>query len=542
MTRTHGAPHLGLVSAALTLGLSLAPAPSARAADAPPAGTTSGQSFVIQPYLLSYQPVTDTPGLLFSGFWPNGRPNAGGQWPLVGELVEPGGQGFPGTHALVIARPGEPHRLVAQTGRPDPGPNGLTFDHVGGGVLHDSGRVTFGAAPAGQDPKERPVHGIYTGVRGDLRRALFPGDRAPGTEDGVVFGTRYDKEGEVVDGAIGMMRVSTGDRVAFFGNLVGPTINPANDYALFEGPPDASRLLVREGAAAPGAGTGVRIDTLDRGLNSAAGRIGFAARLAGDGVDESNDVAIYYGPADDLRPVLREGSAVPGMPDHTFASLAPYQPDLTPSGKLFLYADVSGPGGGEASRTGLWFGTPDAMRPIVQVGDEAPGTGGKTFTSFMGGGVNEAGEAVFLGIFDRDLPGGGNDVAVFAGSGADDLRLIAKQEDPDIGTGRVWSPVIGPNGQVAFSSEWNVFATHPNGELLSIARINHPLEVSGQTRIVDETYVDRFLDDGRLLLYLNFRGGGGGLYAVSFVPEPGAAACAAAGVALLLMRRRRRTP
>ena len=77
-----------------------------------------------------------------------------------------------------------------------------------------------------------------------------------------------------------------------------------------------------------------------------------------------------------------------------------------------------------------------------------------------------------------------------------------------------------PAGLVAFPTPEGVWATDPTGALLPVAISGQSLEINGMTKVVDTARLDRFLDDGRLLVLLGFTDRrDGGLYAVTIVPD-----------------------
>jgi len=94
-----------------------------------------------------------------------------------------------------------------------------------------------------------PVNGltdgaIFLGLFGDVRLYKADGEFVPGL-------------GEVEFNNLGAARIELNGNaeVAFRCKLSGPGVTTANDSAIFEGPPNDIRLIVREGDPAPGGGT-----------------------------------------------------------------------------------------------------------------------------------------------------------------------------------------------------------------------------------------------------------------------------------------------
>jgi len=96
-------------------------------------------------------------------------------------------------------------------------------------------------------------------------------------------------------------------RVGFYTMLSGAGVTNDNDTAMFAGMPDDMHLLVREDDLAPGAG-GARFAGFDFTHLNGAGEGVFWSVLRGDGVDTTNNNAVYaVDQLGDLHLLGREG-------------------------------------------------------------------------------------------------------------------------------------------------------------------------------------------------------------------------------------------
>ncbi len=113
---------------------------------------------------------------------------------------------------------------------------------------------------------------------------------APGTEDGVLFDSFES------------IALDNGPRLRVNGSLEGANVTADNNEAFWQGPPEDMQLLIREGQQAWGLPEGVFI-TFDRTgtgisrpkiVSNEPGDLVMLAPLAGPGIDETNDIAVYY--------------------------------------------------------------------------------------------------------------------------------------------------------------------------------------------------------------------------------------------------------
>jgi hypothetical protein len=120
--------------------------------------------------------------------------------------------------------------LVGQTGQDAPGLDGANYEFFYDLGLNERGDVTFRADVAG-------AQAIFAGRPNHVELIAAGGQRAPGTEDGVVY------ENFMTDPVI-----NKDGQVAFFGYLTGPNSRGDNDYGIFATGHDGDlRLIARFG-------------------------------------------------------------------------------------------------------------------------------------------------------------------------------------------------------------------------------------------------------------------------------------------------------
>jgi PEP-CTERM motif len=282
------------------------------------------------------------------------------------------------------------------------------------------------------------------------------GQQAPGMATGTVYlnsfsGVSINSSGQVVFSS----------QVTGFGN-----------NALYSGLPGSLQLVARTGDQAPGLAAGVRFlhfhkYDLPQPLNdysviNDSGDAVFLAKLAGPGLNNSNNDAVYFGSSASLQLVARKGDQAAGTP----AGVVYGTPllHLNDAGQVGLFDFLlTGPGVSTANRSAVFVGTPGAMQLVARDGDPSPGN---TATYGGSGGImrfptfNDLGQVVFSD--DWSGPGYSNSTsnAIFGG-GVGSMQLIARggNQPPDAPAGLGYLhldnlPGINDSGQVAYASRW----------------------------------------------------------------------------------------
>jgi hypothetical protein len=183
-------------------------------------------------------------------------------------------------------------RLVARSGDPAPGAEGLRFFGLSDVSINSSGRVAFNKALV--DAANTVVgHGLWTGVPGDIRPLVKTGDPAHGLAAGINF-NRF-----------GTPLINQSEEVSFVGTLIGPGVVAANDSGVWTLAENGARLVAREGDQAPGAPVGAVFTEFRTLYKNALGQVAFYAHFVGPNVD---DFGIWATDVEgNLRSITQEG-------------------------------------------------------------------------------------------------------------------------------------------------------------------------------------------------------------------------------------------
>lgn len=209
---------------------------------------------------------------------------------------------------------GQSAALVAREGSLAPGlGSGVLFQFFGQPEVSASGRVVFFGRFAGGEVTGATNEAVWSWTpSGGLAIVARKGSAAPGFSPGTVLT------------AVGA-RLSGNGRVIVRGVIGGPdpSINENTNEVIFrELPGGALEAVYREGLQAPGLPAGTAIVSIGEFYTDEIARIAFRSKLAGPGVDGSNDDCFWY-EADGQGLVLgaREGDQAPGFPPgYTFRS------------------------------------------------------------------------------------------------------------------------------------------------------------------------------------------------------------------------------
>jgi|GEM_PF-1248791 len=300
----------------------------------------------------------------------------------------------PGSYSLVVRENNQaPHLpagvLLATTSTIQPVLGGddlcaFRFALSGTGVMTDSDNCIFSG----------PISSLA---------ATREGTAAPGVA-GAMLGN-YLTPAINIDGAI-----------AFISFLSGLGIDATNDQALYSsGQTGNLELIARDGDPSPVANT--IFDALQSPIVSDDGTTSFIARLAGADVGAENDDVICADHGGTLAVVAREGDAAPGLPDGvvfgdaagTFSNLA-----ANARGQLLFQAKLAGAGVDMTNEESLWQFDPIlGLQLLMRTGDLIEVADGDErvvtnfiFNSATGGSdgkarsLNDVGQVVLRLIFD----------------------------------------------------------------------------------------------------------------------------------------------
>lgn len=315
------------------------------------------------------------------------------------------------------------HTVVSLAGDTAPGTGGGTYSNFAGDASIDAARnVSFSAFVTGGSVGE----GIFAGSSGADTAVALPGDPAPDTGGGAYSGL----SGPALDGS---------GELAFFATVTGGSVGEG--VFVVSGGTDTAVAL--PGDVAPGTG-GTYSSVAGVPSINASGEVAFHASVAGGSVDEG--IFVDSGGTDAA--VALPGDAAPGTGGGTYASLA--GASINASGAVAFTASVAG---GSVSM-GIFVDSGGTDTAVALVGDAAPGTGGGTYSSFIGiPSINAAGDVAFFAF----VSGGSASEGIFVDAGGTDTA-VALPGDPAPGTGGGTYAVglasserrINASGQVVF--------------------------------------------------------------------------------------------
>lgn len=442
--------------------------------------------------------------------------------------------------------------LVARQNTPAPGSAGVTYYSFTDPTIGAQDKITYFAT---LDPAVNGGdQGIWFGSASSPALLAMEGTAAPGTAAGVVF-DRFS------------LPVVTGSSDAFIGYLRGTGISfGTNDAGIWSGSPGAVTLLARQGATAPGAGTGVTYSGFSTLLGNTVGGLAFGATL-------SSSTGIYSGTPSAVAPVALSGNSVPGITGVRYFTFS--NPALAQNVNNIAFSSrLTGTGVVTANGTAMWSGSFGAVSLVARAGSQAPGlSAGVNFGSFL---VNTTSSAPVIAdngavAFQVALTGTGvtsaNDSSIWAGLPGS-LHLVAREGSQAQGTpsgitfDTLSQPSINPLGEVAFvaplagpgvdyTNNSGLWATDLSGNLQLLARNGDLFDVgSGDMRTLAGLSIGggSFGTDGRqsvfnatgqLAFRASFTDGSSGVF-VTTIPEPSSIWLIASGLGAFLSRRLRR--
>lgn len=305
--------------------------------------------------------------------------------------------------------------LVARSGDQAPGtPLGVhfAFQYQQGADpsfagFNNSGTIGFPAHLAGPGIDSPNDQGIWLGRAGALNLIARKGAPAPGYPPG----TNYGLFSSAAAGAAGTMSdLNEAGQFAMINATSPPNPPGGNQFqgaGIWRAGPQSVDLLAKPGDPAPGAAGLTFLGTYSDGLYSTlravniSGQTAFVADLTRPGQSFPFPGGVYLAAPGAVRPVAVTGSLAtgsgPGAGEPvtlgTFATFG--GPPLINDAGQVAFAAGTTPGAGAG---GVWIGTPDTLRLVAAIGEQAPGTSsGVTFGSLNPYGLNNKGQVLLVG-------------------------------------------------------------------------------------------------------------------------------------------------
>ncbi len=439
---------------------------------------------------------------------------------------------------------------VLVEGDPVPGMEGLRVDGIGTPRLAGDGHVAFTGKISGPGVTSEDDGVLWFGLPGQLSPVLREGQSFDALGAGVAISSPYSNHLQLNDfGTMtGVFSVSgpgidsgndsvfwhwqggqltallqEGTEVPAVGKVytasmpfhpplsdTGQSVFTANyasgdypDVATVLASPIGQQVVVRTDTPAPGASGGLFWLTHAR-LNT-AGQLVVSGSMHDNGVQDTNDTALWIGGPDSLQMVVREGDTAPGIPGGTFGAVPDpnyvtggfYVSDFNNAGQVMFFAPVMTPGG---SSTGLWLvDAGGRVQNVLAHGKAAPGTqAGVTFTSFHGGpSVTPGGRAAFYAGLEGPGVTDKNNRGLWMGLPGD-LKLVAREGEAVPGFEDLEFVSVGLNSPAANDLEMLAFEATIGSDSLGSKReallawdsrqeMLHLLLMQGQEIDVDPT-------------------------------------------------------
>lgn len=232
--------------------------------------------------------------------------------------------------------------------------------------------------------------------------------------------------------------VSSNGHVGWRSRLAGEGVNDTNDVALWKDVGTGPTIIVRAGQQVPAAKPGVVFTQFgaDVGVD-AAGGVTFWAVVSGPGVDSSNNSGIWSDRGGELAAVVRAGAPAPEAGLHAaFASFA-RRPMVNAAGDVAVAAFVAGPNTTPQTNSGLWvFRANDTRRLLAREGAAAPGLEGVQFATFGEGVINDRGDLAFVATLRGEGVAPANaQMLCFAGAEHGVVPIVRSGAEVSVGEG-----------------------------------------------------------------------------------------------------------
>jgi hypothetical protein len=228
--------------------------------------------------------------------------------------------------------------------------------------LNNAGQVALISDLQGSGINSSNDSGLWSGSAGGLALVARDGSPAPGTASGINFSDFFIP-----------IEINSAGQVAFEAWLTGDdVVDGVNNEGVWSNVSGSLQLVARSGSQAAGAPEGVNYGLFSSSswpLLNDSGQLAFHAKLAGSGVDESNNEGIWLGEPDNLALVTRLGQPAPGAPSGVnFSDFC--CPALNSAGQIAFPANVAGDGIDFTNNRGIWAtDASGALQLIARTGD-----------------------------------------------------------------------------------------------------------------------------------------------------------------------------
>lgn len=332
-------------------------------------------------------------------------------------------------------------RSVIRSSGPSTVIQGANYQLFWSPALVIPGEVTFFASGTRNTPSAGggPLETLFRSSPGGPVVLADQFQQVPGNEPGMVFRSLSI-----------LFSQNANDTISFLG-----TVGPADRFAprqqaIFYGKPGTLSARIVSTQSAPQAGEGVTYGTLPGlAVVDSADNLLYNARLAGPGVNTTNDGAIYFQPANGSEATLvaREGNIAPGT-GARFSTLESIRFGM--NGAVAISSTLVSPANATETDKAIFVGAPASLSLAVRTGDVLPGTGGGvSFQDIqLRSDASDSGTVLFSAILAGEGVSAANDLALLSYSPGKGIDLLLREGEPLAPTG---GPLVQTFGDPAFS-------------------------------------------------------------------------------------------
>ena len=388
------------------------------------------------------------PGVVYVDVTPLAVVSETGLIAFAAYVAGPGIVAYENDGVLYCGYPGE-FQKVMQTGEPVPEIGAdvyLDGMYAPGAFMSDNGTLCIGADICGPE-LDSHARAYWVGPPENLELVIWHGMPAPGCPT---------CDPAVILAWASWISCNDVGQVAFNGRMSGPGITGFNDQARFLGSPGDWEMVHRDGQAMPEFGYNVTIRSatgLMYALNAYGDKVS-RIRLQGPGITEANDWVLLAGYAEDAEMVVlaRDGDPVPEAGEDVYVAFA--AGGIVDNLRQVLYRlTLGGPCIDDSNRYAVYYGPYEDTRMILRDGDPAAyfpsGTvvkGCGAVESFLA--MNDVGD--FLTLIGIQQVGGEGGYVLWV------RRGLTGQCVPVLEPGQeVWGRTVAPTSSGALGYYWD---------------------------------------------------------------------------------------
>jgi len=231
--------------------------------------------------------------------------------------------------------------------------------------------------------------------------------------------------------------VNSSGRTAFLTDLQGDGVDNSNDDAIWSDASGSPALIARSGDHPPGTPTDMSFRGFGRPAINSVGQVAFQAYLDRDPNDFSPDQSIWLADSTSLSLIARTGDTTPGTSNGVKFDWVGWDhagAALNSAGQVAFSATLSGIDVDDTNDNGVWSGNVGSLRLIARAGEPAPGApSGVNLHGLLDPVLNAAGRTAFFAWLSGSEVDESNNMSIWS-EGSGSLALLAREGDQAPGT------------------------------------------------------------------------------------------------------------